>query len=325
MRSLIIQPAGNQGARDHYADTILHPVPLETIEQYVDAETIKQLKQIYKSGEIPTWGFTPGGNNVNVGKWNKVLPGDVVLFLKKKEVFASATVSLKAHNKGLAAKLWGHDAKNQTWEYIYFLDEVQQQKIPYSDLNRMLGYSTKNNFQQSLVLDNAESDAIIQTLDMDSFTYQTDTPTTEEYFKAVEPSSDTELDVLVNSKQRTEQTYLRAVNFKGRKFVECGICKREFPVAFLVAAHIKKRSECDDSERRDYNHITMPMCKFGCDELYEKGYIGVNEKVFIVDDENLAGAVLDYLKQIDGNSCGYWNEKTSKYFEWHNARMKLAS
>jgi hypothetical protein len=325
MRSLIIQPAGNQGARSHYTDTILDPVPIDTIKQYVDDEVIRQLGQIYKSDEIPTWGFTPGGNNVNVGKWNKVLPGDVVLFLKNKEVFASATVSLKTHSVDLAAKLWGHDAKNQTWEYIYFLDEVQQQKIPYDNLNGMLGYSPNNNFQQSLVLDNSESDAVIQLLDMDSLTYQTDTPTTDEYYEAVEPKSDAELDVYVNSKRRTEQSYLRAVNFKGKKFVECGICKREFPVAFLVAAHIKKRSECNDEERRDFNNITMPMCKFGCDELYENGYIGVSEKVFIVEDKNFAGVVLDYLKQIDGNSCDYWNENTIGYFKWHNERMKLVT
>jgi hypothetical protein len=94
MRSLIIQPAGNQGARSHYEDTISTPVPLKIIEQYVDEETIEQIKQIYKSDEIPTWGFTPGGRDVNVGKWNKVLPGDVALFLKNKEAFASATVAL---------------------------------------------------------------------------------------------------------------------------------------------------------------------------------------------------------------------------------------
>jgi hypothetical protein len=325
MRSLIIQPAGNQGAREHYVDTILNPVPLETIGQYVDDETLGQLKELYKSNEIPTWGFTPGGNNVNVGKWQKVVPGDVVLFLKNKEAIASATVTLKTHNRDLAARLWGHDAKHQTWEYIYFLDEVQRQNITYDYLNKMLRYSPNNNFQQSLVLDNVESDFIIQSLGMDSFTYQTDTPTAEEYYNAVAPDKSTELDIAVYAKTRIEQRYLRAVNFKGKKFVNCGICNREFPVAFLVAAHIKKRSECSDEDKRDYQYITMPMCKFGCDELYEKGYIGVDEKVFIVGDENLASTVLGYLEHIDGNKCSYWNEHTSKYFSWHNERMKLTT
>jgi hypothetical protein len=76
---------------------------------------------------------------------------------------------------------------------------------------------------------------------------------------------------MVNSEMRTEQSYLRHVNFKYQKYVDCGICHREFPISFLVAAHVKKRSECSDEERRDYKHITMPMCKFCCDDLYEKG------------------------------------------------------
>lgn len=321
MSNLIIQPSSNKNARQHYVDTILNPIPLNRLQKYLDSQTIERLKELYRGNEIPVWGFTPAGSNIN--KWNRIEPGDVVLFLRKNFAFASSTVSLKVRNHDLAAELWGYDDKQLTWEYIYFLDEVQSQKIPYKRLNELLGYESKNNFQQSLVLDEVKSNPVILELGLESSVYEL-APTREAYFKAVEPSEDIALDKVVNSKARTEQSYLRYINFKHKKYADCGICHREYPVSFLVAAHIKKRKECNDEERRDYEYITMPMCKFGCDELYEKGYVGVDETVIIVRDENLSAPVLEYLDSLKGNNCEYWNANTSKYFGWHNERMKLA-
>ena len=45
----------------------------------------------------------------------------------------------------------------------------------------------------------------------------------------------------------------------------------------LVAAHIKKRAACSLEEKKDYKSIVMPMCSFGCDYLYERGYIAVSD------------------------------------------------
>lgn len=324
MPNLIIQPAGNPDARQHYSDTVLHPVQLSRMRKYLDLATVQRLEELYKGGEIPVWGFTPGTNNSNLAKWNRIEPGDVALFLRQKFAFASSTVAFKIHNHDLAVELWGYDNKQQTWEYVYFLDEIQNQMIPYEHLNQLLDYEPENNFQQSLVLDGQKGGPVVDALGLGSAIYES-APTREAYLQAVELSEETALDRIVNGKARTEQAYLRYVNFGNKKYAECGICHREFPVSFLVAAHIKMRKYCTDAEKRDYENITMPMCKFGCDELYEKGYIGVNDKVFIVRDENLSKPILDYLSSVKGNSCNYWKENTHTYFEWHNARMKVGS
>jgi hypothetical protein len=323
MPNLIIQPASDKNAQRHYVDTVLNPVALDRMQRYLDSETLERLKALYKGGEIPVWGFTPGMSNSNVRKWDRIQSGDVALFLRQKFVFASSTVAFKIHNHDLAVELWGYDQKQRTWEYIYFLDEVQNQRISYGQLNDLLGYESKNNFQQALVLDAAKGTTVIAALDLESAIYEP-APSRESYLKAVEPSEETALDKVVTAKARTEQSYLRYVNFKQHKYAVCGICHKEFPISFLVAAHIKKRQDCSDEERRDYEHITMPMCKFGCDELYEKGYIGVDVKVIVANDENLSSVVLDYLSAIEGNDCEYWNNDTAEYFSWHNQRMKLA-
>ena len=75
---------------------------------------------------------------------------------------------------------------------------------------------------------------------------------------------------------RVEQSYLRRALFKGPA-APCDLCGRVFEVEFLVAAHIKKRADCDDQERRDVAHVVMSACRFGCDELYERGYIAVGD------------------------------------------------
>ncbi|GIN91112.1 hypothetical protein J22TS1_21630 [Siminovitchia terrae] len=49
----------------------------------------------------------------------------------------------------------------------------------------------------------------------------------------------------------------------------------EFPISFLIASHIKNRSFCKNEKKPDYKNILVPMCKFGCDDLFEKGYISV--------------------------------------------------
>ena len=67
---------------------------------------------------------------------------------------------------------------------------------------------------------------------------------------------------------RNEQRFLREHLFKNKKMAKCGICDKEYPVAFLVAAHIKRRANCSLDEKKDYKSVVMPMCKFGCDDLY---------------------------------------------------------
>lgn len=323
MAQLIIQPAGNRNAREHYVNTVLHPVPLEQIRPHVATEVMDRLNTLYRGSSVPTWGFTPGTNGSNIPKWKRIESGDIALFLQDKAAFASATVSFKLHSPALGAALWDYDDRQQTWEYIYFLDEVQRQHITYGRLNTLLQYGARNNFQQALVLDEVKSEPVLLHLGLESELYES-APSKSDYFEAVAPHEGTALDKQITSKARTEQAYLRAVNFRGQKYAQCGICGREYPVSFLVAAHIKKRAECNEDEKRDFEHIAMPMCKFGCDELYEQGYIGVQERVIVALDDNLSQSVLDYLHNVENNPCFYWSEATQEYFAWHNLRMKVA-
>jgi hypothetical protein len=125
---------------------------------------------------------------------------------------------------------------------------------------------------------------------------------------------------------RKEQSFLRANIFKGSAEYKCGICDRLFPINLLVAAHIKKRSECSSEERRDYKNIVMPMCKFGCDDLFEKGYIGVvNGNIQVNTSMRFTTDMQESVLKLHDKQCSHWNQKTKQYFLWHSNRCGISA
>ena len=60
------------------------------------------------------------------------------------------------------------------------------------------------------------------------------------------------------------------------------------------------------------------MCKMGCDELYEKGYISVSNGLFVDMAKTPNSSELQkYINQISGSKCDFYNEKSKTYFDWH--------
>ncbi|WP_157519960.1 hypothetical protein [Herbidospora daliensis] len=141
-----------------------------------------------------------------------------------------------------------------------------------------------------------------------------DTPTQDQESLSYEG----ELDRPVTAAQRGEQARLRRRLFGSDTVAVCALCGDTFPVRFLVAAHIKMRSLCTDEERRDLAHIAMPACHFGCDALYETGYISVDQDGKVVaaavENEDFLSARLLYLA---GRACLSFTEGSRRYFAWH--------
>jgi hypothetical protein len=73
---------------------------------------------------------------------------------------------------------------------------------------------------------------------------------------------------------------------------------------------------CNNDEKLDEN-IVIPLCKFGCDELYEKGILVVQNGEFISLDKNNNENIKLYIDSINDKRCNYFNRNTSEYFKWH--------
>jgi hypothetical protein len=132
------------------------------------------------------------------------------------------------------------------------------------------------------------------------------------------------LDGIVQTKIRKEQGQLRSLLAGERTQAACALCGHEYPMQFLVAAHVKKRAVCSDEERRDLHHVAMLACNFGCDVLYEAGWITVNENG-LVETVSVAsvpvGKLREQLTYLDGRRCTAYGRDSAPYFSWHRATM----
>lgn len=126
-----------------------------------------------------------------------------------------------------------------------------------------------------------------------------------------------ELDVEFTAKRRAEQSLLRAYLLEGGKQGTCSICNSILPENMLVAAHIKRRSNCSDEEKLDFGAVATLMCKLGCDDLYEKGYIYVDKGIVNSSPKAVTTEVLNNkISSLVGNKVSNW-ELSKKYYKWH--------
>ena len=117
---------------------------------------------------------------------------------------------------------------------------------------------------------------------------------------------------------RTEQGFLRQHLFGGKPDSTCTICGHHFPVELLRAAHIKRRSECSVEEKLDYCNVVTPMCTFGCDELFERGYVVVRSgRVAKGQGAGVTPPVADYIARITDRPCVPYYGESRPYFDWH--------
>lgn len=323
MSRVILQPTGNKDAKEHYQDTLVKPVNLAIIEEYVTKDQYDHLKDLYPNNLVPTWGVTAGINNINKRKWDKINPSDVTFFSANKTLYSYAFTTFKIHNKNLAEKLWGRDHKNQTWEYIYFLDELREHDISLSLFNKLVGYSENFVIQGFNVLDEEKSNILLAYFELESSTIS-NSISEKDYAKVISELESQTLDLEKISMSRREQSFLRRSLFGNNTIAECGICGEKFPVSFIVAAHIKKRSFCTKEEKLDYKNIVVPMCKFGCDDLFEKGYIYINNGKVYLNKKVSTDAINIYLKDIEGRECKQWREETKNYFHWHRLHHAIS-
>ncbi len=116
---------------------------------------------------------------------------------------------------------------------------------------------------------------------------------------------------------RKEQRLLRQRLFGSDPIGCCAICGKEFPVQLIVAAHVKRRAECGDGERRDFHNV-VAMCRMGCDELFERGIIAVDQGQVVVREAfPFTSIVKRYVASLRGRRCGAYSPDSEAFFDWH--------
>ena len=314
MTFVILQPAGNQGGREHYVDTVANLVESSSCTPYVAPQIQRLLETAHPNGKAGMWGVVAGQREVNVGKWNRISVGDVVLFAADKKITSSAVVASKFTSERLAKQLWGLNPNGETWKYMYSLDEIRTLDISYEEFNEIVGYKSNNVIQGFTVMDEEKS-----SLFLDHYALRS-----ERHLDEVEPAEfeealinlDGELDRKAAGWHRKEQAMGRRRLLKGKPEGACQLCGREMKSEYLIAAHIKRRSECEDHEKRDLDGVMMLACKFGCDYLFEVGMIAIETGKLLVSPSLKDKVAKEYASRIDGRTIQVL-EKQAKYFDWH--------
>lgn len=122
---------------------------------------------------------------------------------------------------------------------------------------------------------------------------------------------------------RPEQRLLRKLLFADSAQGACALCATDFPTEFLVTAHIKRRTEASEQERGD-REIVMPVCRFGCDELFERGYVSVSDEgeFSLQHMPSATPAVAAYIgEHFAGKRCWWWDQHPGSriYFAFHHS------
>lgn len=161
MPQLLIQPSGGVQAQIHFQDTVENLVLLSACSDALPETVLQELQNCFPDGRCAFWGLTPGFNDANRTKWEKIQPGDIVAFTGKKHVFATGIVKSKFRSAELATRLWGVDENLATWEYMYALSDIAKSDIPYSKFNQLLGDSPNNNHMGFRIVDDLKASAFL--------------------------------------------------------------------------------------------------------------------------------------------------------------------
>lgn len=315
---LVLQPCGDSDAVEHYVDTIQTPVLIERILPFLPlAERSRVLAAFGEA--VAVWGVTPGKNGVNANKWMRMQLGDVALLYRDKRFFFKGEIAYKIHSPELARELWQERADGVTWEYAFFLTDLEEVDIDVARFNEAAGYKTTNIIQGFNVLAPDHSDTILEALDI-APTVGAMLPAESEVQIARTALENLQgaLDLPASTRRRAEQALLRKILLGGRRVEACAICARTLPVDLLVIGHIRKRHSCDGTQKRDEANA-MPVCLLGCDKLFENGYIHVDGAGLIQASNGwLRLPPLDQVvSALVGKKCLAWNNRSAPYFKWH--------
>ena len=209
------------------------------------------------------------------------------------------------HGRFLMAKTNGANRK----DLVRYTDEQGRQQTA-----RKRGYYLREHVMQR-VLQGATVDPAVAMARASSLEVPSD-----EVVAAVAELRD--LDRRVEALQRTEQGHLRRALFGPRTEAACHLCGRVFTTELLVAAHIKPRAHCSLEERLDAPTVVMAACRFGCDELFERGYLAVGpEGRIITATGRLPATVQRYLTAMAGRAVLAAWPRGDVYFAWHREHV----
>ena len=322
---LLLQPCAHADARKHFVDTIEQPVAISRMLPFLPPPEQQSIQSTFGDA-VAVWGVTPGTSGGNVKKWERLSIGDTALFCQDNAFFLKATVAFKIHNASLAEQLWGKQGDGATWEYMFFLTDIEPVDVKVPDFNRAANYDAGYVVRGFSVLGDSISEEILEQLNLSGGSGPSVAePASVASAKAALQRLSGNLNMSASARRRTEQGLLRTILLSNRETEDCAICGSELPVDLLVIGHIRKRHSCSDDQKKDLANV-MPICLLGCDRLFEGGYLHVNDAGVVCGPLTATSPsrLHQVLKSLNGKSCGAFNDASAPFFKWHREHLTVA-
>jgi hypothetical protein len=273
---------------------------------------------VYHDGTL--WAPLRGSLGQRVAHWdalNKVRPGDLVLNYSAPEIRGisrAATAPAPAHPPR------GYHEPSDTEGILVLTDPLHELRVPRDLALGILpegrGPATKIRTPRRGYFFEVDRESALQLLRQEGLEINEDPDGEREQAG----SSGTYLgganDRWAIGAVRTEQRFLRSQQLQ-RRGSSCSLCGLALPEELLIAAHIKPRSACSEKERMDTRNVSMLACLFGCDALFELGYVVVGEDGIIEAGRPASGQVWDRIEGLVGRRCRAHDDHSRLYFAWH--------
>jgi hypothetical protein len=220
--------------------------------------------------------------------------GTILVFTSRTDATHTAVIAARIYDPPLSEYLWGSDE----FAWIVGLIDVKALAGVSSEavreeagLSRVMGAIPVREERRAPLLDvlasgGGTTSAQVQQASREAIALATFDP-------------DAPLSVYAETERRLEQGWLRKLLIPAETG-ECDLCGDILPAPFLRAAHIKRRADCTDEERRDPANVLV-ACVL-CDIAFERGWVGLDQdQAVIVSSSRPATPVLTgRLSQLDG-------------------------
>ena len=310
---LLLFPTSSKLKYINYVQTVEYSLKINEIIDICDKKNVKILQDI-KSKSIHLWGVPDGHNNKDLGNWKKSKVGDNCLFYKDKKFFSKSKIILKLIDENIASRFLVKTSKGDLSKNLFFLEPSSEISITNYRFNKALNKT--NSPLNSFKIEKIKNKNLLKELGIS--TLKTLTGRREDFYQDRLYELEKLDGIKSQAKIRLEQDIFSEFFFSGRSNSKCAICARSYPNSIMVAGHIKKRSLSSDIERRNLKNV-MPICKMGCDDLFERGYIYINKKGHIKrnNEKEITSDLKHYLVSIIDKKSWFFDKNNAIFFEQH--------
>ena len=297
----------------NYIKTVEYSVNTNELLEICDEKNVKLLKEL-KSKNIHLWGVPNGHNGQNLKEWNKTQIGDNCFFYRNKKYFSKSQVISKLEDENIALRLWKKDHNRDIWKNLFILEPSSIISISNYRFNKSI--KKKNTPLNSFKVQNIKKAELLKQIGILNIKSSKDLD--RDHYQQSLNQLDQVDGLKSDAKIRLEQNIFSKYLFNEKSKSKCAICSKVYPNSIMVAGHIKKRSLSNELEKRNLN-IIMPICKIGCDDLFERGYIYLDSKGYVTlnKEKEVSADLKEYLKTIVNEKSWYFNKDNAQFYEQH--------